>query len=230
MLHTKPGHLVTALGVSALLTTSALAQEDEAAKARAVVDGALKTFESFNAVSTITHGFGEQVTKAQAIFILPRQWKGGLLFGGSGGPGVLLVRDADTGRWSEPAFYTLGSGTFGLQLGLQKSELVLLVMTERGADAFLGTSFQLGGNVAFAAGPKGRGEGAANADCLIYQRSKGVFAGAIFEGAVIGVRENLNHAYYAEEVSPSDIIVRGTVFNAHSLPLKQAVARAAGGE
>ena len=150
--------------------------------------------------------------------------------GGSGGAGVLLARDKFTGQWSEPAFYTLGSGTFGLQIGLQKSELVLLVMTERGADAFLSTSFQLGGNVGFAAGPKGKGEGAANTDILVYQRSRGVFAGAVFEGAVVGVRANLNHAYYAEEVSPSDILVRGEVFNAHSLKLKQAVTRAAGGE
>ncbi len=229
MFHRKTVWTAVWLAILILQTTSSPAKEDNAAKAKMVVDGALKTFQYFHADPEIMQGFNEQLSKARAVFIAPSQWKGGLLLGGAGGAGVLLVRDKIMGHWSEVAFYTLGSGTFGLQVGLQKSELVLLVMTERGADAFLSTSFQLGGNVGFAVGPKGKGEGAANADVLVYQRSRGAFAGAVFEGAVVAVRQNLNHAYYAEEVSPSDILVRGTVFNAHSLPLKQAVARAAGG-
>ncbi len=230
MLHRNAGQVVASLAGSRLLTTSALAKQDEAVRAKTVVDDARRTFEYFHAEPEIREGFGEQLGKARAVFIVPNQWKGGLLLGGAGGVGVLVARDKITGRWSEVAFYTMGSGTFGLQFGVQKSELVLLVMTERGADAFLSTSFQLGGNVGFAAGPKGKGEGAANADILVYQRSRGAFAGATFEGAVVAVRQHLNHAYYAEEVSPSDIIVRGSVFNAHSLPLKQALAQAAGGE
>ena len=224
----KAGGLMAWLVITLLFSITALAEEGDAERARGVVDGALRTFESFSKAPEIIHGFGEQVKRAQAVFIMPSQWKGGLLFGGSGGKGALLVRNKATGQWSEPAFYTLGSGTFGLQVGLQKSELVLLVMTEKGADAFLSTSFQLGGNVGFAAGPKGKGEGAANTDILVYQRSKGVFAGAVFEGAVVAVRDNLNHAYYGEAVSPSDILVRGTVFNPQALELKRALASAAG--
>jgi lipid-binding SYLF domain-containing protein len=224
----KAGGLMAWLVIALLFSITALAEEGDAERARRVVDGALSTFKSFSEAPEIIHGFGEQVKQAQAVFIMPSQWKGGLLFGGSGGTGVFLVRDKTTGQWSEPAFYTLGSGTFGLQIGLQKSELVLLVMTEKGADAFLSTSFQLGGNVGFAAGPKGKGEGAANTDILVYQRSKGAFAGAVFEGAVVAVRDNLNHAYYGEAVSPSDILVRGTVFNPQALELKRALATAAG--
>lgn len=225
----KAGGLMACCVLALLFSTSAPGQESEADRAKGVVNRALTTFESFRKAPEIIGGFGEQVKQAQAVFIMPSQWKGGLLFGGSGGAGVLLVRNKTTGQWSDPAFYTLGSGTFGLQIGLEKSELVLLVMTEKGADAFLSTSFQLGGNVGFAAGPKGKGEGAANTDILVYQRSKGAFAGAVFEGAVVAVRDGLNHAYYGEAVSPPDILVRGTVFNPQALELKRALARAAGG-
>jgi len=148
--------------------------------------------------------------------------KGGFIFGGSGGNGVLLARD--DAAWSAPAFYTMGSVTFGLQAGAEVSEIVLLVMTEKGMDALKTADVKLGGEVSVAAGPVGGGAQAQTADIIAFQRSKGLYGGLNLEGAVVTPRSAWNSAYYGQEITPDQILAgEGTGMNKAS-ELRTALA------
>ena len=169
--------------------------------------------------------FRNNVKNAKGVFIVPTLGKAGFILGGSGGTGVLLARDERTGQWSYPAFYTMGSGTIGLQIGVQVAEVVLMVMTKKGMDSMLSTKFQLGGDVSVAAGPVGAGAQAATVDILQFARAKGVFGGLTVEGAVIGIRDSLNNAYYGNPVRPVDILIRRDVSNTHANPLRKTLTK-----
>lgn len=178
--------------------------------------------------------FRDHVKDAKGVFIVPQLLKAAFFFGGEGGTGVFLIRDDKTGEWSEPAFYTMGAGSFGFQFGAQASEIVLLAMSSRGVESMLSNTFKLGGDVAVAVGPVGAGiEGSTamnlSADLLSFARSKGLFGGISLEGAVIAARHESNRRYYGAEVRPADILVKRAVANAHSAGLRAALARAAAG-
>ncbi|WP_228721359.1 lipid-binding SYLF domain-containing protein [Desulfosediminicola ganghwensis] len=167
--------------------------------------------------------FRKNVYRAQAVLIIPQNLKGAFLVGGAGGSGVLLARDIKTGQWSYPAFYTLGSLSIGLQAGAESSEIILMVMTERGMESMLTSSFKLGADVTLAAGPVGVGAKAKTADIISYARAKGVFAGVSLDGAVVKTRDGLNGAYYGRKVSPTDILIRRDAVNGHADKLRAAV-------
>ena len=181
-------------------------------------------------------GFREHVKQAKGVLIMPRLVKGAFLFGLEGGNGVLFVRDETTEVWSEPAFYETSTASFGLQAGAESSEAILVVQTVKGIESLLSNSVKLGGDVSAAVGSKGSGmEGSTSAnlgkDFVTYSRSKGVFAGASFEGASIRTRDDLNKAYYGSAVRPSDIVVvRKIEANPRSKQLREAVVTAAGGK
>jgi len=156
--------------------------------------------------------------------IIPQNIKGAFLVGGSGGSGVLLANDAKSGVWGYPAFYTLGSVSFGLQVGGEASEVILMVMTDRGMETLLTSSFKLGADVTLAAGPVGGGATAKTADILSYSRSKGAFAGMAFDGGVIKTKDKFNEAYYGKAISPTDILIRKSVTNPQADNLRAAVA------
>jgi len=162
--------------------------------------------------------------------IVPQLLRGAFIFGGAGGSGVFLMRDAKTGKWSQPAFYTMGSASFGLQIGADSSEIVLLVMTTQGAETFLTTSFKLGGDVSVAAGPVGAGAKGQttfqSADILSYSLAKGVFAGVSLEGAGVAVSKGSNEAYYGEGTRPTDILVTHEATNAKAADLVATVSKA----
>jgi lipid-binding SYLF domain-containing protein len=143
------------------------------------------------------------------------------------------VKD-DTGVWSEPAFYTMGTGSFGFQFGVQASEIVLLAMSQRGVESMLSNTFKLGADVSVAAGPVGAGiEGATavlSADMVTFARAKGLFGGISLEGAVIATRDEWNRKYYGRDVRPTDILVKRTVSNPHSAGLRIGLARAVKGQ
>ena len=169
-------------------------------------------FKSFMADANMTW-FHDNAHRARAIFIVPQMLRGGFIVGGSGGSGVLLGRDMNTGQWSYPAFYTMGSVSIGLQIGADASEIILMVMTEKGLNAMLSTEFKLGADVAVAAGPVGASAKAQTADVLAFGRSKGAFGGVSIEGAVISPRDKWNSAYYGSPVGPVDILIRRSVSN-----------------
>ena len=179
-------------------------------------------FKSFMA-DTDMEWFQDNVGKAKGIFIVPRMLRGGFIFGGSGGSGALLAQNRETGKWSDPAFYTMGSVSFGLQIGADSTEIILLVMSDKGMDAMLSKEFKLGGDVTLAAGPIGRSAKAQTADILAYGRSKGAFAGLAIDGAVIAPRYEWNNTYYGKEVTLVDILINQTVTNPKAENLRTAL-------
>ena len=137
----------------------------------------------------IGHSVKELLSKAKGVLIFPNLYKGAFLFGAEGGSGVLLAKGGE-GRWSYPAFYFLGSGSFGLQFGAQTAEVMLLIMTERGLNAVLTQKVKVGVDVNAAIGPYGVGAKAATtvnlgADIYTYSLNQGAFVGFSVEGAVI---------------------------------------------
>ncbi|HWF60904.1 MAG TPA: lipid-binding SYLF domain-containing protein [Nitrospira sp.] len=198
-----------------------------------IVDQSRMTLRSFLADSKMGW-FRDHIKDAKGILIVPQLLKGAFFFGAEGGSGVFLVKDEKTGEWSEPAFYTMGVGSFGFQFGAQASEVVLLVMSQRGVESMLSSTFKLGGDVSIAVGPVGGGiEGSTamnlSTDLLSFARAKGLFGGISLEGAVIATRDEWNQDYYGKEVRPIDILVKQAVTNPQSAILRAALARAATG-
>jgi lipid-binding SYLF domain-containing protein len=150
------------------------------------------------------------IGKSQCVVIVPRLVKGAFLFGGKYGRGFASCRRA-TGGWSSPAAIAIEGGSFGLQLGGSATDLIMLVMNQRGMDRLLGDKFTLGGEAAAAAGPVG-GSASANTDVLMtaemisYSRSKGLFAGLSLEGATLRPDGAENKKLYGHEMSNRDIL------------------------
>jgi len=169
----------------------------------------------------------ENIKKAKGVLIYPQVLKAGFILGGSGGTGVLLAKDSKTGEWSNPAFYTLGSVSFGLQIGGEAAEVVVLVMSQKGVDALLTSKFKLGGDTSYALGPVGAGAKAnITADFISFAKSKGLYAGLNLDGSYLDVREKLNKAYYGKEATPADIIVKKSVSNKGAVPLREELKKA----
>jgi lipid-binding SYLF domain-containing protein len=178
--------------------------------------------------------FRDLVRNAKGVMIVPSLLEGAFMVGASGGNGVFLSRDKLKDAWSGPAFYTLGGASFGLQIGGQSSEVILLAMTDRGVTSFLGNSFKLGGDVGVALGPVGMGASAAtanlSADILSFSRSKGLYGGISLDGAVVAVRDGFNKAYFKGDPSPTDILIRHRFRNPHSAMLAKSVEKASSGK
>ncbi|MEO7191942.1 MAG: lipid-binding SYLF domain-containing protein [Vicinamibacterales bacterium] len=154
------------------------------------------------------------LARAEAIVVIPSLIKGGFVVGAKHGRGVLSAKNPATNVWSAPAFVNLTGGSIGWQIGIESVDLVMLVMNPTGIDPLLEDKFTIGGNLSLAAGPIGRSGDAAvnaqvNAPILAYSRSRGLFAGATFEGAALHADDNANKAFYGSPVSLREL-VRGT--------------------
>lgn len=220
--------VLSAMVIGCVLLVSAAtvaADEKELASARAIVADAKKTLDNFMADPDMAW-FRDNVQHAQGVLIVPSLVKAGFVFGGSGGMGVLLGKGEEDGLWSYPAFFGMGSGSFGFQAGVEKAEVILMVMTRKGMDAMLATSFKLGADTSVALGPVGAGAKAQTADILAFSRSKGVFGGMAVEGAVIKPSDSLDSAYYGRDVRTIDILVHRTVENPNAQPLIETLAGA----
>jgi lipid-binding SYLF domain-containing protein len=216
----------------ALLSCSAskTAVKDSSAEQR-LVDDARNTLKNFLADEQMGF-FREYLKEADGVVIVPQMLKGALLFGGTTAKGVLLVRDDKTREWSQPAFYTVGSVSFGFQAGGKVSEVVLLAMTAEGVEMFYKSSFKLGTDINIIAGPvaggaKGSTVPKLTGDLISFARSQGAFAGASFEGAIINARNDWNKAYYGRPADPVDILVKRNLSNPQSAQLVEAVTNAA---
>ncbi|PWU22041.1 MAG: hypothetical protein C5B48_10680 [Candidatus Rokuibacteriota bacterium] len=218
--------------VSAVGATSATADAaKDAREAQQLVEKAKLTVDDFAADSKMGKPVRDLIKKAKGVYIAPEVLRGAFIVGASGGSGVLLVR-GDKGQWNGPAFYTIGEASFGLQAGGDKSEVMLLIMSDRGVTSMLSGSVKLGADASVAAGPVGGGAKAetanVSADILTFAREKGIYAGASLEGAVVAKREGLNEAYYNKpEVTPTDILIKGTPTNKQAAPLKTEVNKLA---
>ncbi|MCL5021843.1 MAG: lipid-binding SYLF domain-containing protein [Nitrospirae bacterium] len=182
--------------------------------AQAVVDRAKVTFSEFMHDQNYTW-FHENLKNAKGLLIFPEVLKAGFILGGSGGTGVLVVRNEKTCDWSNPAFYTIGSVTLGLQIGGQSSELIMMVMSQKALDSLFESSVKLGGDTSVALGPYGVGaKSNVSADFISFAKTKGIYAGINLEGSVLHVRDSLNYAYYGEGVTPVEILVKRGASNA----------------
>lgn len=149
---------------------------------------------------------------ASGIAIFPSVIKGGFVFGGRYGKGLVLYHDRDTGTWSAPSFYTIAEGSWGLQIGGQVIDLILVITNQRGIKGLLQDKFTIGGDIAAAAGPVGRNAEVGTdlllkAGILSYSRSKGLFAGITLKGAVIMPDKEANKIYYGKELSAEEILL-----------------------
>lgn len=214
--------LAAILLVAAAPVAMAADQED----AQGIVDKARVTLGSF--LRDKDYGWLRGHLKdAKGVLIYPQVLKAGFVFGGSGGTGVLLTRDSKTGEWSDPAFYTLGSVSFGLQIGGEAAEVVLLVMSQKGVDSLLTSKFKLGGDTSIALGPVGAGaKSDVTADFISFAKSKGLYAGLNLDGSYLNVRDSLNKAYYGKEATPVDITVKRSVSNPGAVPLREELKKA----
>jgi lipid-binding SYLF domain-containing protein len=149
--------------------------------------------------------------KAQCVAIIPGVKKAGLGFGGKYGKGVLNCRGKGNKGWTGPSTVRIEGGSFGLQIGGSSTDVVLLVMNERGAEKLIQSKFTLGADAAVAGGPVGRTATAQtdaqmHAEILSYSRSRGVFAGISLEGATLRPDHDANLRIYSKEVEPKQIL------------------------
>ena len=152
--------------------------------------------------------------RAECVIVLPSVLKLAIGFGGSYGRGLMVCRSGDdfNGPWGAPSMIALEGASFGLQLGGQATDFVLLVMNRRGAQGILSSKVQLGGDASAAAGPKGRDAAAATdatmrAEILTYSRARGLFAGVSLEGSTLRPDNDANRKLYKKELHASDIVL-----------------------
>ena len=157
---------------------------------------------------------GSVLDNADAIAIFPSTIKAGFIFGAHRGRGVIIGRDPESDTWSSPAFLTLTGGSFGLQIGGQSVDLVLIVMNRRGLENLLRNEFKVGGNVSAVVGPVGRDVEASTdiqlqAEILSYSRTRGVFAGVVLQGSTIRADRDANERFYGVRLDSTDIVLDG---------------------
>jgi lipid-binding SYLF domain-containing protein len=161
-------------------------------------------------MSTPDKGIPEEVLSgAKCVLVVPNLIKGGFVFGAKHGRGVATCRTAD--GWSAPAFVSVGGGSWGLQIGVEDVDLVMLVMNDQGFQHLLSSKFELTGEGSVAAGPVGRHASAGtdwkmNTEMLTYSRSKGVFAGLTLEGAVVEQDNDSTRAIYGKHMMFRNIL------------------------
>ena len=195
-----------------------------------LVDQARVTFERFMTDKNQAW-LKENLNQAKGLIIIPSLLKAGFFIGGSGGSGVLIVKNDQTGKWSQPAFYTLGAGSLGIQFGAEAAEVIMMVRTQKAVDALFTSSFKLGGDTSISVGPVGTGvKSNILADILSFTRTKGAYAGVSLEGSVISTKDKWNAAYYGKAVSPVDIIAKRSVSNSGSKALRESVTKASAGK
>lgn len=156
--------------------------------------------------------------KARCVVVLPSVLKAAFIAGGSYGRGVMVCRTGKNyeGPWGAPAMYALEGGSFGLQIGGEATDFVILVMNQRGAESLLHSKVKLGGDASVAAGPKGRTATAETdaymrSEMLSYSRARGVFAGISLEGSTLRPDEDANRRIYGNDVSAAKILTEPSI-------------------
>ena len=168
----------------------------------------------------------DNIGRAKAVLIAPQIVKAGFIFGGSGGRAVLVAHEGQT--WAGPAFYDLATASVGFQAGVEVSEALIMVMTDKGLNSLMSNSFKIGGDASVAAGPVGAGaKSTVTADLITFTRSKGVYGGVNLDGTVVHSNSKWNDAYYGgNNILPPDIIIRRTAGSPRAAPLLNEVANA----
>ena len=190
--------LVSALGLLGINAWAGTAREDTVERLK------LSTDVLTALMATPDNGIPEEVLdNAKCVLVVPHLIKGGFIFGGKHGRGIATCRTSN--GWSAPAFISVGGGSWGLQIGVEGVDLVMLVMNEQGFQHLLSSKFALTGEGSVAAGPVGRHASAGtdwkmDTEMLTYSRSKGVFAGLTLEGAVVQQDDDSTRAIYHKKL------------------------------
>ncbi len=196
--------LLSAMGLVGTYASAGTGRED-------TVDRLQKSVDVIHAImETPDKGIPEEVlSNAKCILVVPDLVKGGFIVGGKHGRGVATCRTAH--GWSAPAFVSVGGGSWGMQIGVEGVDLIMLVMNDRGMQHLLSSKFALTGEGSVAAGPVGRHASAGtdwkmNTEMLTYSRSKGAFAGLTLEGAVIQQDDDSTVAIYGKKLRFRNIL------------------------
>jgi lipid-binding SYLF domain-containing protein len=211
--------------VSACATdTGPLAQQDIVDRSTLALQEILNSTQSSSVIDTLR--------SARAVIICPQVFKAGFFFGGSGGSCVLVARAAG-GSWSDPAFYSIGTGSFGAQIGIQDAEVLIMIMNNHALDAVMRNRFKIGGDASLAFATVGAGIGggttsALRADIVTFARTRGLFAGVSIEGSVLSPNTTSNRAYYGQPYSTPQIAVQMLANNPAADPLRATLSRYGG--
>lgn len=216
--------------MAAPLGACANAGDPPSYQAQMVVDRSALTVESLIGDSTAQAQHARQfLQRARAVVICPRVFRAGFIFGGEGGECVLVSR-ASGGSWSDPAFYSMGSGSFGLQIGAQDAQLMIFLMNDTALQAFLNSQFTLGGGAGISLATIGSGIGGATgtalgADMVSVVKSRGFYGGVSLSGSVFSTDAALDQQYYAQPVDARQIVVTMGVSNPGANPLRAMLAK-----
>jgi len=221
----KLSTLGAAFAFAALLFTVPSVAAPSASEPTALLNRAAATVEHMK----VDPGFGpaqSRLNEAKAMFIVPSLVRGGFIFGAEGGSGVLMANNS--GTWSDPAFYTMGSASFGLQAGLEQTEVVMLIMSDRALQSITRGQFKFGADAGLTVVSLSAGAGAATApnlsgDILIWTSGKGLYGGLTLNGSVINSRDDWNTAFYGKPTPVADIL-SGAVKSAGPNPIRQQLA------
>lgn len=220
--------------LAALLALLPLAAWDQQAWAQteqqALVDRATLTVQEMFSADNAGDALS-LLRRSKGALICPRVFKAGFIIGGSGG-GCVLVSRGPSG-WSSPAFYSIGSGSFGLQAGVQDSEIVFMVLTEHGLHAILDSQFKIGADASIAvatvgAGVEGATTAALRADIVAFARARGLFAGISVQGSIISSDSGWNQTYYGKPLAAQQIVLQGEGSNPGTEPLRQMLLKFSG--
>lgn len=212
-----------------MLSSGIVAHAQAADSAQSTVDKAALSVQDIFLGANGQSALVANLAKSRAVMVCPSMFRMSIAFGGAHGECVLLAKDA-RGSWSDPAFYKLSSASFGIQLGVQSSQIVFFIMTDRGLQALLDSQFQFGSNAGasfanMSSAVASANAGASNTDILVAQKSQGVFAGASLGGSKMTVNSDQNRAYYKQSVGPEDIVVSMRVNNPDADPLRSVLMR-----
>ncbi len=219
---------VSLLAMLSAVVIAAPAVNAQGSDEQGLVDKAKLTVENFRRDPELRGNVNSLLARAKGVLVVPSLLKGGFIIGVEGGSGVLLTRNGG-GDWSYPAFYTVGSGSIGLQIGAQDAEVLFIIMTDNGLEQVVKNQFKMGADAGVAIGPKGVGVEAAttlnlNADIYSYAKTRGAFAGVSFEGSVVQKRDDWNTRYYGRTTNAREIVIERTQSNPGADGLRQALA------
>lgn len=212
----------------ALLVLSIAAPASAASDQQELVDRGKLVIDRLRRDDNMGKGVNSMLGRAKAVLIVPNLWRAGFFFGGSGGSAMLVAKGAD-GSWSAPAFYGIGGGSFGLQIGAEMQELLLFVLTDGGLAKLMDNQVKIGADLTFALGPIGAGLGGATtpnfgADLVAYSSSIGLYGGLNLEGGLIAVREEWNRGYYGDGATSREILFNRRFDNPGTADLRRALA------
>ena len=219
------------VAVAALALT--VPQLARASSEQEVVDDAATAVQRLSTSSGVAASARDLLHRARGVMIIPTLVKGGFIFGAQGGTGVLLSRDPKTGSWSYPAFYAMGAGSFGLQIGLEVSKIMLIIMNDKALNAVMRAEFKIGAEAGIAVATLGAGAeasttAAGGADIYALAESAGLFGGVAIQGGIVKPRLEQDHAYYGPNFTAQDIVLRRAAKNPGAENLRNVLRQVAG--